>query len=277
MTRTRVAVTFGEPEGIGPEVARAALADAEVLAQVEPVLCGEGSAAAQLRAAVEAVKAGRAEALCTGPVDKARVAGEIPGFRGHTEWLQEEFRAERVLMLMAGEKLRVALATTHLALRDVPGALRADELFAQLVLLDRELKTRFGIPRPRIGVCALNPHGGEGGMFGDEESRVIAPAVARAREASVEASGPAGADGLLARAVRGDYDAALAMYHDQGLAAVKALEFENAVNVTLGLPFVRTSPDHGVAYALRGTGRADPTPLKRALLLAARLAARAMP
>jgi 4-hydroxythreonine-4-phosphate dehydrogenase len=176
-------------------------------------------------------------------------------------------------MLLTAGALRVALATTHLPLRAVSDAISADLLCEVAAILARELAARFGVPAPRIAVCGLNPHAGEGGHLGDEERRIIGPAVAQMRAAGIRASGPLPADTVFVPQVLADFDAVLAMYHDQGLPVIKHAGFERAVNVTLGLPLIRTSPDHGTALDLAGTGRADPASLVAAVQLASQLAA----
>ena len=228
---------------------------------------------AQLRyvtAAVEAARRGEVDALCTAPVSKEQITRSGVRFMGHTELLAEAFGRE-VLMLMDGPRVKVALATNHLALRDVPRALEKTRLAAQLQLLSASLQPVLG-RRPRIAVCGLNPHAGEGGLLGDEEVRTIAPAIALARRRGVDCTGPWPADGLFARPDRMPADVVLAMYHDQALVVAKALDFDRTVNVTLGLPVPRTSPDHGVAYALAGKGKASAEPMIAALLKAAQLA-----
>ncbi len=236
-----------------------------------PSRAGGKAQLAYVQALVAAAKAGAVDALCTAPVSKEQILRTGARFYGHTELLAEAFGCE-VLMLMDGPRVRVALATNHLPLRDVPGALSVPRLTAQLQLLSAALKPRFRRP-PRLAVTGLNPHAGEGGLLGDEEVRTIAPAVARARRRGVDCTGPLPADGLFAHPERMPFDAVLVMYHDQGLVVAKALDFEKTVNVTLGLPLPRTSPDHGVAYALAGTGQASATPMVTALLRAAELAA----
>jgi 4-hydroxythreonine-4-phosphate dehydrogenase len=229
---------------------------------------------AQLRyvtAAVDAALRGELDALCTAPVSKEQITRSGVRFMGHTELLAEAFGRE-VLMLMDGPRVKVALATNHLAIRDVPRALDKTRLAAQLQLLSASLQPVLG-RRPRIAVCGLNPHAGEGGLLGDEERRTIAPAIALARRRGVDCTGPWPADGLFARPDRMPADVVLAMYHDQALVVAKALDFDRTVNVTLGLPVPRTSPDHGVAYALAGKGKASAEPMIAALLKAAQLAA----
>jgi 4-hydroxythreonine-4-phosphate dehydrogenase len=237
----------------------------------KPTRAGGRAQLAYVQALVEAAKAGTVDALCTAPVSKEQILRTGIRFFGHTELLAEAFGCE-VLMLMDGPRVRVALATNHLPLRDVPKALSVPRLTAQLQLLSAALKPSVG-RHPRLAVTGLNPHAGEGGLLGDEEVRTIAPAVARARRRGVDCTGPLPADGLFAHPERMPFDAVLVMYHDQGLVVAKALDFDRTVNVTLGLPLPRTSPDHGVAYALAGTGQASALPMVSALLKAAALAA----
>lgn len=236
----------------------------------KPSRAGGKAQLAYVEALVKAARAGVVDALCTAPVSKEQILRTGAHFVGHTELLAEAFGCE-ALMLMDGPRVRVALATNHLPLRDVPRALTVPRLTAQLQLLAASLRPRFRRP-PRIAVTGLNPHAGEGGLLGDEEIRIIAPAVARARRRGVDCTGPLPADGLFAHPDRMPFDAVLVMYHDQGLVVSKALDFDQTVNVTLGLPLPRTSPDHGVAYSLAGTGQATPGPMIAALLKAAELA-----
>jgi 4-hydroxythreonine-4-phosphate dehydrogenase len=176
-------------------------------------------------------------------------------------------------MMLAGPRLKVALCTNHVAIRDLPRALTQAGLSRVIALVDRELKLRFGLPRPRIAVLGFNPHAGDGGLFGDEEARVILPALLEARAAGLEVTGPHPADGFFPKAVQGACDAVVALYHDQGLIAAKLLDFRETVNLTLGLPAPRTSPDHGTADDIAGKGVADSEPMISALLLCAKLAA----
>ncbi|GEL70021.1 4-hydroxythreonine-4-phosphate dehydrogenase PdxA [Myxococcus virescens] len=223
-------------------------------------------------AAIDAMRAGHVDALCTAPVSKEQISRAGIPFMGHTEVLAEAFGVD-VMMLMDGPRVRVALATNHVPLADLPRLLTVDGLTAQLKLLSRSLEPVVG-HKPRIAVLGLNPHAGEGGLLGREEVEVIGPAIRKARAARVDAHGPIPADGLFAKpdAVGARYDAVLAMYHDQGLIPAKALDFERTVNVTLGLPVPRTSPDHGTAYAIAGKGEASCVPMVEALLKAAQLA-----
>ena len=299
-----VAISMGDPLGIGPEVVALALADLRVRSAMDAVVFGDRGTlerAAQLRAvpfvarlvqvgalpsrpspreagaaalnfverAARAAIAREVKAICTAPLSKKRVALAVP-FVGHTEHLAEMTGA-RVAMMLAGPRLRVALATNHLPLAEVPRRISTEQIAFVAQLAARELRERFGIAAPRVAVCGLNPHASDGGIFGDEEARIVAPAVALARAAGVDASGPWPADGLFPRAARGDFDAVVALYHDQGLVAAKLLDFAETVNVTLGLPFVRTSPDHGTADDVAWQGKANPEPMISALLLAAKL------
>jgi 4-hydroxythreonine-4-phosphate dehydrogenase len=193
-------------------------------------------------------------------------------FTGHTEYLAERAQAPHVVMMLVGGGLRVALATTHLALSEVPRAIRQENLVLNLQTIHSDLQKRFRIARPRILVAGLNPHSGEGGHFGTEDMEVIAPAIAEARAKGIEASGPLPADTLFVPERLKHADCVLAMYHDQGLPVLKYASFGRGVNVTLGLPFVRTSVDHGTALDLAGSGKADPGSLIEAVNLAIELA-----
>lgn len=220
--------------------------------------------------AIRAAKEGWIDAICTAPVSKEGISLAGIPFMGHTEVLAEAFGVE-VMMLMDGPRVRIALATNHVPLADVPRMLTRERLLAQLDLLHRAFRSRLG-RAPRIGVLGLNPHAGEGGLLGREEVEVLAPAIAEARRKRIRVDGPLPADGLFARPEQIPHDVVLALYHDQGLIPAKALDFERTVNVTLGLPVPRTSPDHGTAYALAGRGTASAINMAEALLRAAELA-----
>jgi 4-hydroxythreonine-4-phosphate dehydrogenase len=222
--------------------------------------------------AIDACLRGEARALITGPVQKSVIADSGVPFSGHTEYLAQRLGVAQVVMLLVGGGLRVALATTHLPLRAVPDALTAELLDAVIGILAGELRSRFGIAQPRILVTGLNPHAGEGGHLGSEEIRVIAPALARGRALGFDLVGPLPADTLFTPARLDGADAVLAMYHDQGLPVLKNRSFGGGVNVTLGLPIIRTSVDHGTALDLAGSGRCDPGSLREALALARVLA-----
>ncbi|HEX2797603.1 MAG TPA: 4-hydroxythreonine-4-phosphate dehydrogenase PdxA [Immundisolibacter sp.] len=221
--------------------------------------------------AVAGCLAGRFDAVVTAPLDKGVICDAGIPFSGHTEYLAARTGTAQVVMLLVAGTLRVALATTHLPLREVPDALSLDGLSGTLRILDHDLRSRFGITRPRIAVCGLNPHAGERGHLGREEIDLIAPAIAAARAQGLDLTGPLPADTLFTPARLAPFDAVLAMYHDQGLPVLKYAGFGQAVNVTLGLPIIRSSVDHGTAYDLAGTGKADAGSLRAAVTLAAEL------
>jgi 4-hydroxythreonine-4-phosphate dehydrogenase len=210
---------------------------------------------------------GEVDAIVTGPVHKHALHQAGFAWPGHTEWLAELAGGVEVAMMLASERLRVVLVTTHVALRDVPSLVTQDRVVRAGRVTEKALREWFGLAAPRLAVCALNPHAGEGGLFGDEDERVLRPA-ARA----LGAAGPLPADTVFVRAMRGEFDAVLAPYHDVGMTAIKVASFGQAVNVTLGLPFPRTSPDHGTAFDIAGMGKADPSSMRAALELAVQLA-----
>ncbi|MDT8420132.1 MAG: 4-hydroxythreonine-4-phosphate dehydrogenase PdxA [Desulfuromonadales bacterium] len=245
---------------------------AERIAYGHPDLaCGAAMASYIDWAASRCIR-GDAAAIVTCPINKAAINAAGVHFPGHTELLAQRCGVDRVVMMLAGEKLKVCLVTTHLALSDVPAALSRENILATIRIVDNAFRHQFQRARPRLAVLALNPHAGEDGLFGDEEQRLIAPAIAAARREGIGASGPHSADTLFHFAARGEYDAVICMYHDQGLIPLKLLHFEDAVNVTLGLPIVRTSVDHGTAYDLAGTGRASTESLLAAIRMAIRMA-----
>jgi 4-hydroxythreonine-4-phosphate dehydrogenase len=331
-----LALTLGEPAGIGPDITLAAwrqraelglppfylLADPAFIARrveriapdtplavVEPAAAAAAFAAAlpvvdiavpvsaepgrpdqssapaalaAIRRAVADVHAGAAAAVVTNPVAKNVLYRSGFAEPGHTEYLgklAEEATgvAARPVMMLWSPELAVVPVTIHLALKDVIPRLSESLVVETARIVARDLRERFGIARPRLAIAGLNPHAGEEGALGDEDLTVVRPAVERLKAEGIDARGPLPADSLFHRAARASYDVALAMYHDQALIPIKTLAFNHAVNVTLGLPFVRTSPDHGTAFDIAGTGRADPASLIAALQLAARLSSRALP
>jgi 4-hydroxythreonine-4-phosphate dehydrogenase len=318
MAGARIAISMGDPCGIGPEVVARALAarpdadaiiygDAGVLARAagaagvpappagriravttltaddvppgRPNDAGGRAQLAYLAAATDAALAGEVAALVTAPISKQWIARAGFEFPGHTEYLASRAGAREFAMMLAGPRLRVTVATTHVALRDVPRLLTVDGIASTIWLTAEALARRFGVGAPRVAVAGLNPHAGEAGRFGDEEERLVGPAIAAARArlaaggVSAEVSGPHVPDVVFREAAAGRFDAVVALYHDQGLIPLKLLHFDEGVNVTLGLPFVRTSPDHGTAYDIAGSGRARAESFLAALDLAARLAA----
>ena len=222
--------------------------------------------------AVQRCLAGTAAGMVTCPINKAAINAAGISFPGHTELLADRCGVKKVVMMLAGERLRVCLVTTHLAYRDVPRALSCEEILETVRITDHSLRHQFGLQQPKLAVLALNPHAGEAGLFGDEEERLIVPAIEQAQAEGVAASGPHSADTLFHFAAKGDYDAVICMYHDQGLIPLKLLHFEDGVNVTLGLPIVRTSVDHGTAYDLAGTGKASTASLLAAIKMAEQMA-----
>jgi 4-hydroxythreonine-4-phosphate dehydrogenase len=224
--------------------------------------------------AIDGAVAGEFDAIVTAPVQKSVINEAGIPFTGHTEYLAERTHAALPVMMLATEDLRVALATTHLPLKDVSAAITVESLCQVLGILDHDLRQWWGLKAPRIAVCGLNPHAGESGHLGTEEINVIAPALARMRERGVNVTGPVPADTAFVPARLAECDAVLAMYHDQGLPVIKHSGFDRAVNVTLGLPILRTSVDHGTALDLAGTGKADHRSLAAAIRLALNIAAR---
>ncbi|WP_208349030.1 4-hydroxythreonine-4-phosphate dehydrogenase PdxA [Pseudaestuariivita rosea] len=219
--------------------------------------------------AVDLVRSGAAAALCTGPIHKKALKdGADFAYPGHTEYLAALAGVDRVVMMLACDALRVVPTTIHIPLADVPQALTRDLLHDTLMITHRALRQDFGIDTPRLAVAGLNPHAGEGGAMGREEIDLIAPVTDALRAEGLDITGPRSADTMFHAAARAGYDAAIAMYHDQALIPIKTLDFSGGVNVTLGLPFIRTSPDHGTAFDIAGQGTADPTSLIQALKLA---------
>lgn len=228
-----------------------------------------------LDTAIHGCVSGYFSAMVTGPVHKGAINDAGIAFTGHTEYLAEATNTARVVMMLVGGGLRVALATTHLPLTDVPAAITAESLISTLRIIEHDLRTKFGIAAPRIAVCGLNPHAGEGGYLGHEEQDVIEPVIDELLTDGMQVYGPYPADTIFVPKHADEYDSILAMYHDQGLPVLKWASFGNGVNVTLGLPLIRTSVDHGTALDLAGTGRADPGSLFAAVELAIDLASRA--
>ena len=230
---------------------------------------------ASIERAVELVQQGQASAVVTSPINKqALYEGAGFAFPGHTEFLAHLGGVERSVMMLAGPQLRVVPVTIHIPLAAVPAALTIGAIVETARIVDQALRRDFAIPKPRLAFAGLNPHAGEGGAMGREEIEVITPAIEQLRAEGIDAHGPYPADTMFHAAARAGYDAALTMYHDQGLIPLKALDFERGVNVTLGLPFIRTSPDHGTAYDIAGKGIASPVSLIEALNLAGDMAAR---
>ena len=226
------------------------------------------AAMASLQRAVEDIKEGYIDVLVTGPFNKRAMSAEGFGYTGHTEYLEKEFGVDEVAMIMVCDNLKVGVVTGHIALKDVAANITKENILKKLRLMDSSLKRDFGIDSPKIAVLGLNPHCGDGGLLGDEESKIILPAVQEAMEEGILAFGPYSPDGFFGLGNYRKYDAVLAMYHDQGLTPFKALAFEEGVNYTAGLPIVRTSPDHGTAYEMAGRDLADPRSMMSAIYTA---------
>lgn len=282
----RIAITVGDPAGVGPEIAAKAAADPRVRQACEPLVYGTEetfapgvlSAAAGQAAydvivrAVRDAKAGGVQGIATAPINKEALALARLPFRGHTEMLAALTNTPKVAMMFWSEKLCVVLATIHIPLAEVPAALTPEVVKDIIQLTHRELP-RFGFIKPRLALAGLNPHAGEHGLIGREDLEVLVPAVQDARKAGIDISGPLPGDTVFVRAARAEFDAVIACYHDQGLIPIKMAAFGEAVNVTLGLPIIRTSVDHGTAFDIAGKGIANPESMVQAVLLAVRLAA----
>jgi 4-hydroxythreonine-4-phosphate dehydrogenase len=323
-----IAVTMGDPTGVGPEIIAQALSRQDVGASCRVIVLGDEAVMARaleitgvplkldtlpeggmpadnspgllhllpltrlgagdiefgrptpaggdamfryIAAAARLCLSGEAAAMATAPISKAGLNLAGHHYPGHTELLGELTGTRDYVMMLAGDRLRVALVTIHEALADVPGLISREKVLATIRITHGDV-SRYFRPDPRIAVLALNPHCGEGGLFGDEETRFIGPAIAAARQEGIDAVGPLSADTLFHFAARGEYDAVVCMYHDQGLIPLKLLHFEDGVNVTLGLPIIRTSVDHGTAYDLAGTGRASAASMAAAIRMAAEMA-----
>ena len=282
-----IAITTGDPAGIGPEIARKAADDPRVTDVCEPKIYGppagmrfeSGVLSAEAgRAAYETVCDavrdacdGRVAAVATAPVNKLAFARAGLPWKGHTDLLAHLTGARRAAMMFWSDPLKVVLATVHVPLAEVPRLLTRDLLHDVIDLTARELP-RFGIARPRLALAGLNPHAGENGLLGSEDDAILRPAVRDARSRGIDIDGPFPGDTIFGRAARGEFDAVVACYHDQGLIPVKLLAFGRSVNVTLGLPIIRTSVDHGTAFDIAGRSLADPESMVAAVLLAARLA-----
>jgi 4-phospho-D-threonate 3-dehydrogenase / 4-phospho-D-erythronate 3-dehydrogenase len=314
-SRPKIAISLGDPAGIGPEVVAKALADPEILRLADWTVVGDAEVLSQVeaqthvataklpnvhhldlkrldvaevvpgklsaecgRAALEYVRVaarmcleGEADAVVTAPVNKEAVTLSRPSFTGHTEYIAELCGVSEPRMLLVNDRLHVVHVSSHVSLRkacelDSPRILRTIEL-------GHEAAQWLGVERPRIAVCGLNPHAGEHGLFGEEDRLYILPAVKTAQAGGIRCDGPFPADTIFLKAVRGAYDLVVAMYHDQGHVPMKLLDFEHTVNVSLGLPILRTSVDHGTAFDIAGKNQADPSSMKAAMKLAAVMAA----
>lgn len=320
--RQKIAITMGDPAGIGPELVLRAVTDARVLAVAEPLIYGDrgvfeflskrlglpmpapdifrditsidvkrlkpGRADPEagramitcVESAVKDALAGKVSALVTAPINKetAHLSG-FP-FPGHTEFIAHLCGDKAPVMMLCGpapDDLKVALVTTHVSMRELPGLVTEESVFETLKVTADSLQTRFALEKPSIAVAGLNPHAGEGGIFGNEEEEIITPAIKRARAEGINVTGPVPPDTVFYRAVRKkEFNAVVCMYHDQGLGPLKLLHFDDGINVTLGLPVIRTSPDHGTAYDIAWKGTASPLSLICAIEMAAMMARNAL-
>ena len=311
-----IAISCGEPAGVGPEIAVAAWkklnddipllwigdprhlpagTDVAILNEPQDVVAGKFNVLAQdfgsqntpgianpahaqgvidaISTGVDLVQAGQARAICTAPIHKAAlIDGADFAYPGHTEYLATLAKTDRVVMMLACDQLRVVPTTIHIPLADVPTALTASLLTDTILITHAAMRRDFGITTPRIAVAGLNPHAGENGKMGGEEIEMITPVLTALRDQGLDISGPMSADTMFHAEARKHYDVVVCMYHDQGLIPIKTLDFSSGVNVTLGLPFIRTSPDHGTAFDIAGKGVADPTSMIAAIRMAAQMA-----
>lgn len=280
-----LAITTGDPYGIGPEIVQRALNDPairklghfDILGDdfsgektINPKLAGQSSIKA-LEEAVRFLKEKKADVLITAPVSKTHLKAAGFKFPGQTEFLANIFDAKDEAMMLACSQLKIVLTTIHIPLKKVFEVLTPKLIEEKLTLTNNSLKKYFGIKNPRIAVCGLNPHAGEGGLFGNEEKKIIIPAIKKAVKKGINAIGPLSADTIFYRAIKGEFDAVLCHYHDQGLIPIKTLAFDEGVNTTLGLPIIRTSPDHGPAFDIAGKNKANPSSMKEAIKLACQM------
>lgn len=276
MSLRRIGITLGDVAGIGPEIVAKALASGKLDKRFDYEVIGDPHTKRRADAVDWVVQAarrclsGELAAIVTAPISKQLVRDAGYHFEGHTELLAHIARTKRFAMMLVGGPLRVSLVTIHVPLAKVPRLL-SNRRIVEVIGLSHDVCKRLGIRRPKIGVAGLNPHAGEGGLLGHEEQRIIAPAIQSAKGKGIGVTGPWPADTLFHKAYHGEFDAVVAMYHDQGLAPLKMIAFDSGVNLTLGLPFVRTSPDHGTAFDIAGKGIANPASMIAAINLAAQL------
>jgi len=286
--KPKVIITTGDPSGIGPEITQKALASPKINRLADFLVIGDPKTLIKLRKSPEVcgkmsigyldralaiIAKGEADCLVTAPINKANVrAAGFKDFEGHTEYLADATLTKDYAMMFVGKRMKITLVTRHIALKDVPARVTADKISVAIRLTHRYLSDHFHLKNPRIAVAGLNPHAGEGGAFGKEEINVISPSIKKASLTCGNISGPFPPDVVFTDAMQGKYDAVISMYHDQGLIPFKLLYFRDGVNMTLGLPFVRTSPDHGTAFDIAGKGVADPSSMIEAIRLAVRLA-----
>ncbi len=289
----KIGITLGDPKGIGPEVISKALQDPQVKSWADYVVYGEqeqplfmgdftakewngetcGHASiSYLEKAVRDAIDGKIDAIVTAPISKAHIQKAGYPWPGHTEFLAEKTGSQKVVMMMASPQLKVSLVTIHVPLKEVPTQITEEKIMDTVRITFDSLQQYWGILSPRVAVCGLNPHAGEEGLLGDEEIRVIGPALEKLRKQGYKLEGPCVPDAVFHQAYEGEFDAVVCMYHDQGLIPFKMLHFQEGVNVTLGLPIIRTSPDHGTAFDIVGKDVADPSSMIAAIELAVQMA-----
>ncbi len=281
-----IAITLGDPAGIGPEIVRKALAKKSIRELARFIVIGDpkysfnigkvtkesgADSLAYINHAIDLVKRKEADAIVTAPVCKEAICLTHKNFTGHTEYLADKFRAKQVDMMFVTEQLKTVIVTRHVPVDRISKELTSKNILDTLVLTQASLKKYFRLKNPRIGVCGLNPHAGEGGTIGKEEKRVIIPTLKLAKRKGINVVGPLAADTLFIPKNRVKFDAIVAMYHDQGLIPVKTLFYPKLVNLTIGLPFIRTSPAHGTAFDIAGKNQADETSMVEAIRLAVQL------
>ncbi|MBU1061805.1 MAG: 4-hydroxythreonine-4-phosphate dehydrogenase PdxA [Candidatus Omnitrophica bacterium] len=268
--KPRIIITTGDPRGIGLEVTKKALRDPGIkrLADFCLIEPSDNTGFCAIEKAALILKKGEAQGLVTAPVNKAAINRSGIPFKGHTEYLASITHTKKIVMMFCGGPFKVTIVTRHVALRDVPRVITQENIKDAIILTDRALKRYFKIPRPKIGICGLNPHCGESGLIGTEEKNIIIPAIEKIRSKVKGIQGPISTDVIFYMSYHRKLDAVISMYHDQGLGPFKMVAFDKGVNVSLGLPFVRTSPDHGTAYDIAGKGKANPNSMKEAIRLA---------
>jgi len=273
MIKPTVLITAGDPRGIGPEVTKKALQDSSIrsLANFFVIEPEDETGFDAIKKAVQILKKKKADALVTAPVNKEAINKAGIFFQGHTEYLAKTTNTKKFAMMLCGGPLKVTTVTRHIPIKEVSRHITESKIIDSVRLTYEALKSYFGIKNPKIGICGLNPHCGEGGRIGREEKDIIIPAIKKIKRRIPGVQGPISGDIIFYIAYKGRLDAVISMYHDQGLGPLKMVAFEKGVNVTLGLPFIRTSPDHGTAYDIAGKGIADPSSMKEAIKLAIKM------
>lgn len=281
--KPNIIITLGDPRGVGEEIIEKSLADFEISNLANWKIIGHKHAPHMdekesgrqsilaLEQAAQLIITKQADAIVTAPISKSALKLNHFHFPGHTEFFVSKFRQAEFAMMLASPRLRVVLSTIHIPLRKIFDILNPDLIFEKIKLTHKSLKKDFGIKKPKIAICGINPHAGENGIIGDEEKLLIEPAMVKANEIGIEIIGPRSADTVFHEAIRGDYDAVICHYHDQGLIPLKTIDFDQGVNLTIGTNYIRTSPDHGPAFNIAGKNLANPNSMKEAMKLAVRI------